>query len=399
MNAAQRDIDLPLPLMTSEPGSFARLTIVERKPQILRQVVEDNDYPPEILQALETFGQEIAGRPVGLLEGQSSDVAFWNRTLAAYRGKTWLQMPWYLAESFFYRRLLEAVRYFEPGPWKGHDPFGRQKRRQERIAVEWLAENGRSLAVLEPKEGFEALLHSCLWGNRADLSNYAVRVEVQAGLRARQERRYILVDHTEEVHARLSGGLQRLDVVNDNAGLELLFDLAMADGFFCRGWVKKVVFHLKDRPFFVSDAMPRDVHALVSLLRGASEAGTKKLGLRLHEYLAEKRLILRDDPFWTSCLMFRRLTPSLRAELARSDLVVLKGDVNYRRLLDDRHWPPTVPLSEIAAYFPSPFFVLRTLKGEIVAGLRPGQAEAVAAQDRTWLIDGQWGIIQLIDFH
>ena len=393
MSAAHHDIDLPSPLMTSEPGSFARLTIVERKPQIIHQVIEDNDYPPEILQALETFKQEIAGRPIGLLEGQSSDVVFWNCELAAYRGKTWLQMPWYLAESFFYRRLLQAVRYFEPGPWKGHDPFGRQKRRQERIAIEC------PLTVLEPKESFEALLHSSLWGNRADLSNYTVRVGVQAGLQARQERRYILVDHTQEVHALLSGGLQRLDIVNDNAGLELLFDLAMADGFLGRGWVQKVVFHLKDRPFFVSDAMSQDVHALVSLLRGASEAGTKKLGLRLQEYLAEKRLILRTDPFWTTCLMFRRLTPSLRTELARSDLIVLKGDVNYRRLLDDRHWPPTTPLDDIAAYFPSPFVVLRTLKGEIVAGLKPGQAKAVAAQDPTWLIDGQWGIIQLIDSH
>jgi hypothetical protein len=68
--------------------------------------------------------------------------------------------------------------------------------------------------------------------------------------------------------------------------------------------------------------------------------------------------------------------------------------VNYRRLLDDRHWPPSTPLEEITSYFPAPFLVLRPLKGEILAGLAPGQAEILAAQDPTWLINGQRGLIQ-----
>jgi len=104
---------------------------------------------------------------------------------------------------------------------------------------------------------------------------------------------------------------------------------------------------------------------------------------------------LHTAPFWTSCLMFRQMPLDLAGELAKADLVILKGDVNYRRLLDDRHWPHTARLEEIAAYFPAPFLVLRTLKGEIMVGLEPGQAEQLAAQDPTWLINGKRGIIQL----
>lgn len=74
----------------------------------------------------------------------------------------------------------------------------------------------------------------------------------------------------------------------------------------------------------------------------------------------------------------------------------LKGDVNYRRLLDDRHWPHTMCVEKIAAYFPASFLVLRTLKGEIMVGLEAGQAEALAAEDSTWLINGKRGIIQLV---
>ena len=50
----------------------------------------------------------------------------------------------------------------------------------------------------------------------------------------------------------------------------------------------------------------------------------------------------------------------------------------------------------MADYFPLPFLVLRTLKGEIMVGLEPGQAEALAAKDTTWLINGKRGIVQLV---
>jgi hypothetical protein len=155
--STRRDADLPPPLLTSEPGSFARRTIVERKPQIIRQVIEDNDYPLDIVQALGTFRGEIASQPMRSLSEQASDVAFWNQELAAYRGKTWLEVPWYFAETYFYRRLLEAVRYFQPGPWQGYDPFEKQKRRQEEVAVERLAEAWGQLADVEPAMVFEAL--------------------------------------------------------------------------------------------------------------------------------------------------------------------------------------------------------------------------------------------------
>jgi uncharacterized protein with ATP-grasp and redox domains len=382
--------------MTSEPGSFARRTIVERKPQIIRQVIEDNDYPPDIVQALETFREEIASQPLCPLSEHAPDVAFWNREVAAYHGKTWLEVPWYFAETYFYRRLLEAVRYFQPGPWEGHDPFEKQKRKQEEVAVEWLAAAWVQIADVEPEVAFEALLHSCLWGNRADLSNYTVRVQAQGGLMAREEQRNILIDHTDKVRKLLAGVLRRADFVNDNVGMDLLFDLALADFLLVQGQVREVVFHLKNRPFFVSDAMPKDVQALISLLRAVPDAAVEELGARMYDHLEAGQLTLKDDPFWTSSLMFRHLPSSLRADLARSSLVILKGDVNYRRLLDDRHWPHTRRMEEIADYFPAPFLVLRTLKGEIMVGLEAGQAEVLAAEDPTWLINGKRGIIQLV---
>jgi uncharacterized protein with ATP-grasp and redox domains len=376
--------------MTSEIGSFARRTIVERKPQIIGQVIRDNDYPDEILRGLDAFRQEIARHPLQPLPGRAADVAFWNREAAAYLGRTWLELPWYFAESYFYRRLLEAVRYFLPGPWLRRDPFGPQKRIQESEAVSSLALDLEALSGVGQDTAFEALLHSCLWGNRADLSNFTVQETARGGLAVSQERRNLLVDHTELVADLLSAGLDRVDFVNDNTGRELLSDLVLADFLLHQGWVGQITFHLKDRPFFVSDAMPEDVQEMLVLL------GTEALGHHLTEHLAAGRLRLKSDPFWTSCLMLRQMPAALAADLAQANLIILKGDVNYRRLLEDRHWPHTEPIEKIADYLPTLFLVLRTLKGEIMVGLGLGQAEALAAEDPTWLINGKRGIIHLV---
>lgn len=376
--------------MTSDPGSFARHTIVERKPQILQQVIEDNDYPAAVVAALEELQHEIAACLIQPLTEAAPDAGFWNEGWAAHRGRSWLQLPWYFAETYFYRRLLEAVRFWQPGPWQGHDPFQARKSSMDREAVLWAADTWPAVVAASQDVTIQQLLHSALWGNRADLSNYTVREGVRGGADVRMEMANILIDDTAQAIAHLTAGLKRVDVICDNSGKELLCDLALADFLLSRGWVKEIVLHLKLCPFFVSDAMPKDVEEVVGLLKPSP------LGGRLYDHIAEKRLSLRDDPFWTSYLMFRQMPPSLASELAEADLVILKGDVNYRRLLDDRHWPHTARLEQIAAYFPAPHLVMRTLKGEIVVGLPPGKADELAAEEPDWLINGKRGIIQYV---
>ena len=390
------DLQFPPPLMTSELGSFARITIVERKPQIIRQVIEDNQYPPEIVQALKAFTIEIAGSPMQPVKEPAADAIFWNRALAQFPGHTWLEVPWYFAETFFYRRLLEAVQYFQPGEWRRRDPFQAQKRRQIQADLKWFSGEWESFSGLEPDLTFEALLHSCLWGNRADLSNFTVKVKALGGMATASERQFILIDDTEKAYRFLSRGLEQVDFVTDNVGKELLFDLALAGFLIDQRWVKRIVFRLKDRPFFVSDAMIDDVQATLEGLQSAASQTTQATGRHLAELIASHEILLTDDPFWTSCLMDRQLPQDLWEDLSSSDLVILKGDVNYRRILGDLHWPHDTRIEEAARYFPASFLTLRTLKAEIMVGLQPGQAEKLQAEDPAWLINGKRGLIQLV---
>ena len=390
------DASPPPFLMTSDPGSFARHTILERKPQIIRQVLADNDYVPSVLVALEAFREEIASRPLQPLIESAPDVTDWNHEQARYAGKTWLEIPWYFAETFFYRKLLQAVGYFQSGERQGGDPFRQQKALQMASDVQRLSSIWEQFATLETRLRGEALLHSSLWGNRADLSNFTVKVKALSGLATAAERHLILIDHTERVLNLLEAGMPRVDFICDNVGSDLLFDLAMADFLLDMHWVQEIHLHLKGQPFFVSDAMPAEARRTVDLMKAAPASGLQALGARLDKYLSAGRLVFATDPFWTIWRMFRQMPVHLRKELSSAGLVLIKGDVNYRRLLDDRHWPPTTQMEVACAYFPAPFVALRTLKGEIMVGLQPGQAQALQDEDPTWLINGKRGVIQLV---
>jgi len=122
-------------------------------------------------------------------------------------------------------------------------------------------------------------------------------------------------------------------------------------------------------------------------IEGRPGSGIQDLGTRLDEDLTAERLVFATDPFWTTSLMFRQMSVGLRKELASAGLVLVKGDVNYRRLLDDRHWPHTTRMEDVCAYFPAPFVALRTLKGRSWSGWRLGKPITPSRRPR---LDDQW---------
>ena len=88
------------------------------------------------------------------------------------------------------------------------------------------------------------------------------------------------------------------------------------------------------------------------------------------------------------------LFDALRAE----DVVVLKGDANYRRLLGDRHWDFSARFSDVASYFPTALLALRTLKAEIACGIAPEQVERARRENpQGWLVTGAYGVAQFLE--
>ncbi len=380
--------------MTSDPDSFAWRTFKYRIPAIVEEIIALNQFPAEINRGLEELRQEIINGRIRNLQEAAPDAGFWKQVSSPYVGRSWLDVPWYWAEAFFYRRVLEATRYFQAGKWHLFDPYAAKKE------TEWQPEAAPALvaATLEhlPFDEyacFATLLHHSLWGNRVDLS-YNVAGDLTRALRLEEEHANLLIDDTPRIWEYLT---QRprdtLILITDNAGTELLMDLALVDFLLSRYRVRQVVMHLKPQPFFVSDAMIADVRAGLEALCHGNER-TKALRLRLLEYLGSGRLVLTTHWFYASSLFYFEAPEDLRAQLAVADLVILKGDVNYRRVLGDAHWPFSTPFEHITAYFPAPFANLRTLKGELIVGISEEYAEQLSQIDPDWLTNGRRGVIQ-----
>ena len=386
---------LPPPIQTSEPHSFAQYTFKERVPSIVRETMSLNGFPEEIRRHLEELHGEVTGGAIrGLREG-ALDRGFWNTVSAPYLGKGWLEVPWYWAEAFFYRRILEATRYFQPGPWRGRDPFGPKKATE--LAPE--AAPCATDALLrrlpdDPTGQFEMLVQGSLWGNRTDLS-YEVAARLGRPTGSPDERANLVVDDTPALEDFLrTGERRRIALVADNAGTELLMDLALVNFLLDRDLVGEIHLHLKPCPFFVSDATPEDLIAGLDAL-GAGGEMAAALARSLRGYLARGRLQPYVHWHYGTSLFFFQLPDDLRGNLAEMDLVILKGDANYRRLLGDAHWPPTASFQDATRYFPAPLAALRTLKAEIIVGLQPGEVERLGAEDAAWLINGKRGVVQV----
>lgn len=163
-------LGLPPVITCREPGSFARGVMAERHPALIEQVREAFPYGPQQLRALDALLHEIAHGVVEPLGHGSPDRDLWLEWGREHIGRPWFDAPFLWAESYFYRRLLDAVGYFGEGPWQGIDPFAPFKRAE--LSGDTVEEELRALddlAVVTAAERASALLDASLWGNRADL--------------------------------------------------------------------------------------------------------------------------------------------------------------------------------------------------------------------------------------
>ncbi|HEY9633886.1 MAG TPA: damage-control phosphatase ARMT1 family protein [Coleofasciculaceae cyanobacterium] len=402
-------IPIPPPLMMSEEGSFAYFTLIQRMPAIVQRVIDENDFPSSIVENLETLIHQLPDGTVRMLNDKGPDVADWDKYLEPFLENRWIDIPWLFAEVYFYRRIIEATHYFLPGSFQGVDPYEYQKRRGLKTAIDSIVELSARVNVWSTTQqhgdgtsrtGLIALLYFALWGNRADLSLWPINPGESEETRQEihLEQSHILADDTAliaDTVAKFDG--VRIDLIADNAGFELVCDLCLADFLLASKAAEKLYLHLKPHPTFVSDATIKDVHDTLEFLAAQDNGDIQSLAHRLQDYIAQGRLVCREDFFWTAPLMFWEMPEDLKRELAQSGLILSKGDANYRRCLGDRHWSFTTSFQDIVCYFPAPFTALRTLKSELAAGLQPQQVEALNREDSQWLTNGQWGVIQFVD--
>lgn len=389
------------------------------------------------------------------------DIAAYNKELEQLGTPTWFNIPWLYSECYLYRRMNTCFSLSQH--WKSYDVFARQKIstfRSSRPAVLEIAAKYKELILnLEDKSAnagrtaeeldqaeellFAEMAEICLWGNATDLSlltalTYEDIQKLQGSEARKASEKNIIANDLLAAYRSLkkakADGIaeRRVDIILDNAGFELYVDMILAGYLLTSNLATTVVLHPKSIPWFVSDVLPADFAALLNALANAqsfyttpdeeeeisgktpSPLSEKELGKlqflfdRWSSFHAQGQLVIRSNRFWTEGGSYWRLpssAPELYEDLKTSQLVIFKGDLNYRKLTGDAAWDPTTPfegaIGPLGHNSGLNILALRTCKADVVVGLKPGEDEELRAADggggdsgsRKWAWGGKWAVI------
>lgn len=362
-----RGPSLPIPPMwtSTTPGTWAYDTMSRRvDAEILQRTYDENRAiwdRPEFESNLKQFQQlrqelqHASITPIRYLKSEGEEENLWNSILHPYVEKqdTWLSAPWLVTEFYLYRRLLECTGYFHaPSPGYLLDPFQIQKRSALQSSIgtlERVLQKMESLLrVQDWKDGFPLAVEISLWGNQMDLSLWPVstatsnekseqdqRQQQQEAFGAVLEKAkdFLLQDDTHLLQSLCEKLIHKgggdIDIIVDNAGFELVTDLALADFLVTHGIANCVTFQLKSHPTFVSDAMEVDLLETVNYLSQLDELKhphCHRAGERWKDYLLNKQWKCSSQNFWVLGQAMWEMEDSLyKYFMEHCDLAIVKG--------------------------------------------------------------------------
>jgi hypothetical protein len=377
----------PAPIRTDGSNAFAHRSMKERIPRILQEVVDRNpDYPPSVQDAIQALREAIADDlPLTLFDPPAPDYDLWKQRYAPHEGETWLGTEWLFAETFAYRKLLAACRYWTTR----RDPF--QPVKQDELTSDALQTAVEQALAREGdrREALQRALIGALWGNRVDLSMKGVLAQ---GTAAGDE--HLLVnDIPAAVDDLLRGAPGAVHLIMDNAGTEEALDLVLADRLLDTETARRVVLHVKMTPVLVSDVLGEDVFRLLDVL-DAQGGRPAALAKRCRTYVDQGRLEIVPDPFWSTDGRLQALPPRLKHTFRGAALIVAKGDANYRRTTNDAVWPADATWEAAARGAPTPLLALRTIKSDPLVGVAPETVRRLDAEAPDWRTTGTYGVAQ-----
>lgn len=435
--------DRPESLSGKDKKSFAFLTIRDRLPDILTKVidqfvklasqersngeVEKADDAKAIISKFSKLKNEMqTDKEILKLTDELEDVNIWNDFIdkmpILVEGKvkpTWYSAAWLSCECYLYRRIYEILQL--SNSHASFDPFFDQKSKaffssekpMETLAgylIKFIHDTPQNMSDEELRGEFEMFLEYCLWGNKCDLSissGTQVSNQLKESSQLKDLLEHIISNDTDKIWnqvRKISSSNEksaRVDFVLDNSGFEVYTDLCLAEFLLSHGLCDSVHFHVKSMPWFVSDVTRKDFVWTLQQCTLAQDSAVKELGHQWEKRLNNNTFVIVENHYWTLPCDFaamQSMNAELYTELSKSQLIVFKGDLNYRKLIGDRNWPHTTSFSKaLHGFCPAPLCSLRTLKADLVVGLKQGKAEELTGKEVNWMVSGNHAVIQYCD--
>uniref|UniRef100_A0A915PIP5 Sugar phosphate phosphatase n=1 Tax=Setaria digitata TaxID=48799 RepID=A0A915PIP5_9BILA len=417
---------IPAALTGSKIGTFAFLTIRDRWPKILARVVDqvhryryahiavyheegERDIKSVLSQLSKLCYLVSTDKPLEDLSDYGESFIIWNDELKELRMKkgseqvTWYRCDWLFAECFLYRQIVGL--FLKTTTLKEFDPFATQKQSSFIGCINTINGLTKHMEKVLAKADIAIIpyfLQVCLWGNTYDLSLSCGEQIDPLPLLVDELTDKILCNQIDEADRILrSGEVDRVDIVLDNSGFELFADLALAEILINKFGVKKIFFHGKSMPWFVSDVTGRDFSWMIEMLIGSSDNLLKDFGAKCSQKLIDGSFVFQAHHFWTlpySYYLMGEKAPDLHHDLSHSSLIIFKGDYNYRKLVGDLEWPLDTPFKiALRGFAPAPLLVLRTIKAETVAGLNSSVINELRKKygsGKGWMTTGEYAVAQ-----
>lgn len=387
-------------------GSFAKFTVENRFPKIFKEVCSEE---------YESFIKDHKVGDENILHSNIPGIDELKKSISSYKDYTiknfFEEAPFFLVEFYFYHLLLSLRNYDK----LKFDFFAAKKDTDWKAKAEDFSSklsvlfddfekfNKRKFSKKEKQEFNErknehikSILYYSLTSNTGDLSQLH---------EIRSESVRCLFNETEicQNYLDVAKPYSRFDIICDNSGAELFSDIYLAVFFLVYGLAKKVVFHLKPCPFFVSDATIDDFSKLVAALTKNGK------NTELLDFISKKKIEVSPDDFWVEPYYFDKMPDDLKNHFDKSNLVIIKGDLNYRRLVGDfnthcddkeKSSVKEVETLEERCLFRNksnqniPLVAPRVLKSDVFVGI-DSVFEAIGRNsDSQFKTDGKWGVIQ-----
>lgn len=191
-----------------------------------------------------------------------------------------------------------------------------------------------------------------------------------------------------------------VNIIVDNFGIEFLSDLLLGYYLTKKG-VEKIIYHVKVLPMFVSDVVDGDQTIMIKTLKSLidncqdNEENYKNALNNLSEAVDKFEFKAHYDLNMPSSFsdLASSGQDSIKSIFQGENLLIVKGDLNYRRLIKDNLRSSLKRTVKLIKYINCPLLVIRSYKSNTVLDFKTSDKSKIAKYGPDWKTEGKVGAI------